>query len=81
MLSCIAKIENIKAKLTSERHRQEDNIDAFSTTQSIDERNNNSDYEEPCKRPKIDLESSSPIHTVTQFDQHEYQHRTLPIAI
>lgn len=68
MLSCIqAKLDSIKAKLTSERHRQDENIDKLSTRQSIDERNNNSDYEEPCKRPKIDLGSCSPIHSVNHF--------------
>lgn len=68
VLSCIqAKLDSIKAKLTSERHRQDENIDKLSTRQSIDERNNNSDYEEPCKRPKIDLGSCSPIHSVNQF--------------
>ncbi|XP_055317303.1 transcription factor SOX-6 isoform X2 [Sitodiplosis mosellana] len=60
----LSKIDNIKAKLTSEKRQQEDSIDKYSTRrQSIDERNNNSDYEEPCKRPKIDLGSCSPIHS------------------
>lgn len=67
MLSCIAKIDNIKSKLTSETRLQQDNIEKFNTRQSIDERNNNSDYEEPCKRPKIDVGFCSPIHSVTHF--------------
>lgn len=66
VLSCIqAKLDSIKAKLTSEKHQQGGNIDKRNARQSIDERNNNSDYEEPCKRPKIDLGSCSPIHSVS----------------
>lgn len=61
----MGKIDSIRVeKLASEKHLQEDNIDKYSTIQSIDERNNNSDYEEPCKRPKIELGSCSPIHSV-----------------
>lgn len=59
----LSKIDNIKAKLTSEK-RQQASDNKYNTRQSIDERNNNSDYEEPCKRPKIDLGSCSPIHSV-----------------
>lgn len=73
VLSCIqAKLDSIKAKLTSEKHLGgvAESIDKFSTRKSIDERNNNSDYEEPCKRPKIDLGSSSPIHLVRSFFIH-----------
>lgn len=64
VLSCITKIDSFKAKLTSEKHLDEENSEQYSTRQSIDERNNNSDYEEPCKRPKIDLGSCSPIYSV-----------------
>lgn len=63
---------NIRAKLTGEKHRHEENIDKYSTSKLIDERNNNSDYEEPCKRPKIDLGSCSPIQTVKHFIQTFY---------
>lgn len=60
----LSKIDNIKAKLTSEKRNQPASDNKYNTRQSIDERNNNSDYEEPCKRPKIDLGSCSPIHSV-----------------
>lgn len=69
VLSCIqAKLDSIKAKL-NEKHLSgvAESINKFSTRKSIDERNNNSDYEEPCKRPKIDLGSSSPIYSVRPF--------------
>lgn len=75
VLSCIqAKLDSIKAKLTSEKHLGgiADSIEKFNTRQSIDERNNNSDYEEPCKRPKIDLGSNSPIHLVRCFNLRPY---------
>lgn len=66
VLSCIqAKLDSIKAKL-NEKHLDgvADSINKFNTRKSVDERNNNSDYEEPCKRPKINLGSSSPIYSV-----------------
>lgn len=68
VLSCIqAKLDSIKAKL-NEKHLggAAESINKFSTRKSVDERNNNSDYEEPCKRPKIDLGSSSPVYSVRQ---------------
>lgn len=61
--NCTSKLDNCNAKVTGEQKLQQ-NCEKINAKQLIAERNNNSGYEAPCKRTKIDLSSCSPIYSV-----------------